>query len=245
MVSWLRRRFITGFFVTVPLIISVAALAWIFRVIDGITEPLFSQWVGRAVPGLGLAMTALLVLIVGVAATNMVGKRVLQRAESWLLYVPLFRTVYAPVKQLVAAFSPDNEYGFKRVVLVQEEPERRYVLGFLTREFTLEPPDGGAELVAVYVPTNHLYLGDIVVYPRERVLFPELTVEEGVRIFLTGGMALPLHLAAQPSTTGPSSGRALTSTPIVERVPAGEPPGQSGSVAHGPAEQGGSGSQPG
>jgi uncharacterized membrane protein len=174
----------------------------------------------------------------------MVGKRVLQRAEAALLHIPLFRTVYAPVKQLVAAFSPENEYGFKRVVLVQE-PGRGYVLGFLTREFTLQHGDGTDTLLAVYIPTNHLYLGDIVVYPRERVLFPELTVEDGVRIFLTGGMALPLHLAAQPSTTGPSSGRALTSTPIVERVPAGEPPGQSGSVAHGPAEQGGSGSQPG
>ena len=137
MISWLRRRFITGFFVTVPLIISVAALVWIFRVIDGITEPLVSQWVGRAVPGLGLAMTGLLVLLVGVTATNMVGKRVLQRAEAGLLHIPLFRTVYAPVKQLVAAFSPDNEYGFKRVVLVQE-PGRGYVLGFLTREFTLQ-----------------------------------------------------------------------------------------------------------
>jgi uncharacterized membrane protein len=206
--SWLRRRVITGFFVTVPLIISVAALVWIFRVIDGITEPLVSQWAGRPLPGLGLAMTALLVLIVGVAATNMVGKRVLQRAESWLLYVPLFRTVYAPVKQLVAAFSPDNEYGFKRVVLVQEEPQAKYILGFLTREFTLQRANGTAALVAVYVPTNHLYLGDIVVYPRERVLFPELTVEEGVRIFLTGGMALPPHVLAPHISAGhPQPGR--------------------------------------
>jgi uncharacterized membrane protein len=193
--SWLRSRFITGFFVTVPLIISVAALAWIFRVIDGTSEPLVSRWVGHSVPGLGIAITALLVLLVGVIATNMVGKRVLQRAEYWLLHIPLFRTVYAPVKQLVAAFSPDNEYGFKRVVLVHE-PGRGYVLGFLTREFILQRQEGAEALVAVYVPTNHLYLGDIVVYPRDRVLFPELSVEDGVRIFLTGGMAVPLHVAA-------------------------------------------------
>ena len=46
-------------------------------------------------------------------------------------------------------------------------------------------------MVAVYVPTNHLYLGDVVVYPRGQVLFPDVSVEEGIRIFLTGGMALP------------------------------------------------------
>jgi len=244
MVSWLRRRFITGFFVTVPLIISVAALVWIFRVIDGITEPLVSQWVGRPVPGLGLAMTGLLVLLVGVTATNMVGKRVLQRAEAGLLHIPLFRTVYAPVKQLVAAFSPENEYGFKRVVLVQQ-PGRGYVLGFLTREFTLESGAGADTLLAVYVPTNHLYLGDIVVYPREQVLFPELTVEDGVRIFLTGGMALPLHLVAQQGRVDATAGRTLTSPPRIERVPAGEPAGQPARLADGPAEPGGNGTPPG
>jgi uncharacterized membrane protein len=46
-------------------------------------------------------------------------------------------------------------------------------------------------MIAVYVPTNHLYLGDVLMYPRERAIFPDLTVEEGVRIFLTGGMSLP------------------------------------------------------
>ena len=243
MVSWLRRRFITGFFVTVPLIISVAALVWIFRVIDGTTEPLISQWTGRVVPGLGLAITGLLVLLVGVAATNMVGKRVLRRAEAGLLHIPLFKTVYAPVKQLVAAFSPDNEYGFKRVVLVQE-PGRGYVLGFLTREFTLQRVDGVETLLAVYIPTNHLYLGDILVYPRERVLFPELTVEDGVRIFLTGGMALPLHVAAQHSTAGPPAGPTHAGTPLVEPAPGGGVAGQVSSAAAADEEPASSGSQP-
>ncbi len=71
-------------------------------------------------PGLGILTTALLVLAVGALATNVIGKRVLQRAESYLLRVPVFRTIYAPVKQLVVAFSPDNEYGFKRVVMVED-----------------------------------------------------------------------------------------------------------------------------
>jgi uncharacterized membrane protein len=195
MLQWIRRSFITGFFVTVPLIISVVALVWIFRVVDGVTAPLFARWLGRSVPGLGIVTTALLVFCIGVIATNVVGKRVLQRAESWLLHVPLFKTVYAPVKQLVAAFSPDNEAGFKRVVLV-DDPGRGLVLGFLTREFTLDREDGRGQdaLVAVYVPTNHLYLGDVIVYRRDHVRFPNLSVEEGLRIFLTGGTAIPAHV---------------------------------------------------
>jgi uncharacterized membrane protein len=50
---------------------------------------------------------------------------------------------------------------------------------------------GPEPVVAVYVPTNHLYLGDVVVFPRDQAIFPDLSVEEGIRIFLTGGMALP------------------------------------------------------
>jgi uncharacterized membrane protein len=168
----------------------VAALLWIFGIIDRLTTPLATRVLGREVPGLGILMTALFVLFVGVVATNVIGRRVLARTESWLMRVPVFKTVYAPVRQLVVAFSPDNEYGFKRVVVV-EDPSRGLVMGFLTKEFTLDRGRGPEAFVAVYVPTNHLYLGDIVLYPREGAFFPDLTVEEGVRIFLTGGMSLP------------------------------------------------------
>ena len=56
--NWLRRRFIAGFFVTVPLFISVAALVWLFRVVDGLTAPVYVQLLGRRIPGLGIATTA-------------------------------------------------------------------------------------------------------------------------------------------------------------------------------------------
>src|SRR3954463_10012499 len=137
MVQWLRRRFIAGFFLTGPLILSVAALVWIFGIIDGFAAPLGERVLGRMVPGLGILLTTLVVLLVGVVATNVIGRRMLARAESWLMMIPVFRTIYAPVKQLIAAFSPDNEYGFKRVVMV-EDPARGWVMGFLTKEFIVD-----------------------------------------------------------------------------------------------------------
>jgi uncharacterized membrane protein len=195
-VQWLRRRFITGFFVTVPLVISVAAFVWIFTLIDGFVGPFYAAWLQRDVPGLGIVTTALVVLVVGVLATNVIGKRLLQQAEGYLLRVPVFRTIYAPVKQLVVAFSPDNEYGFKRVVMV-EDAGRGFVLGFLTKEFTVDRGQGPEPLVAVYVPTNHLYLGDVIICPREKASFPDITVEQGIRLFLTGGMALSSRIRAR------------------------------------------------
>lgn len=188
--GWIRRAFLTGLIVTVPLLVSLVTLVWIFRIIDDVATPVSARVLGREVPGLGVAITGLVILAVGVVATNVFGRRILQRAETWLLHVPVFKTIYAPVKQLVAAFSPDNDAGFKRVVIL-EDPRHGMMLGFLTREFTLDRGRGPEALLAIYVPTNHLYLGDVVVCPKERVFYPDLSVEEGIRIFLTGGMALP------------------------------------------------------
>jgi uncharacterized membrane protein len=188
--QWLRRSFVTGFFVTVPLFISVAAFIWIFNVVDGLTTPLYDRVLGRRIPGLGTASTALVIVLVGTVARNVFGRRILSRGEDWLLKVPVFRTIYAPVKQLIAAFSPDNESGFKRVVMI-EDPRRGYALGFQTREFIVDRGRGPESLLAVYVPTNNLYLGDIVIVERDRATFPDITVEDGIKIFLTGGMALP------------------------------------------------------
>ena len=187
--QWLRRRFLTGLFVTVPLVISVAALVWVFRVVDGFTAPLYARWLGRAVPGLGILTTVVGVLLVGVVATNVIGRRVLQQGEHLLLRVPVFRTIYGPIKQVIAAFSPDSAQGFKRVAMA-DDPARGLVLGFLTREFVVDRGRGAEAMVAMYVPTNHLYLGDLLVYPKGRVSYPDLTVEDGIRVFLTGGMAL-------------------------------------------------------
>jgi uncharacterized membrane protein len=188
--QWLRRSFITGFFVTVPLFISVAAFIWLFNVVDGLTTPLYDRVLGRRIPGLGIASTALAIVLVGAFARNVIGRRVLQRTEGWLLKVPVFKTIYAPVRQLIAAFSPDNESGFKRVVMI-EDPRRGFTLGFLTREFTVDRGSGPEALMAVFVPTNNLYLGDVVICERSRAIFPDISVEDGIRIFLTGGMALP------------------------------------------------------
>jgi uncharacterized membrane protein len=196
--QWLRLRFVAGFFVLVPLVISLVTLIWVFQFVDERTAPLYARYFDRyfgtrVPPGLGIVTTAVVILLFGVVATNVLGKRVLQRLEGYLLRIPVFRTVYAPVKQLVLAFSPDNEYGFKRVVLIRTE-SRGYILGFLTKELSIQSGSGPESLIAVYVPTNHLYLGDVVICRREDALFPDLTVEEGIRVFLTGGMTLPAQL---------------------------------------------------
>ena len=100
---------------------------------------------------------------------------------------------------MIGAFSPANESGFKKVVLVPHPQGGGLRLGFLTREFEMKDADGQAvSWAAVYVPTNHLYLGDVYCFPRESLGDPVLTVEQGVRIVLTGGTSFPPRVDLEP-----------------------------------------------
>ncbi len=196
--QWLRRNLVTGLVVTVPLIITVAAFVWLFQLIDGVMGPVYERWSGYDIPGLGLATLLVVVLLVGVAATSGLGGRALRRGEEYLMRLPIFRAVYGPVKQLVAAFSPGSQLGFRQVVLV-DDPRRGLVIGFLTKRFVLDRGSGPEQLVAVYVPTNHIYFGDIHVYAASVVSYPDLSVQEGVQIFLTAGMAMSSEVRSRPS----------------------------------------------
>ena len=112
MLPWLRRRFVTGLLLTIPLVASVLAIGWLVSFVDARTAGL-SAWLfnGRRLPGVGIVAAGLLVLLVGILATNVIGRRVVRVTEELLMQVPVFRTVYGPIRQLLEAFAPDNAAG--------------------------------------------------------------------------------------------------------------------------------------
>jgi uncharacterized membrane protein len=192
--NWLKARFIAGFFVTVP-VFATGYLLWIFwSNIDDFFYPMYTRIFGRPVPGLGFLTAAGIILLMGITARNVVGRRVLAWADNLLLRVPVYRRLYPSIKMLIDAFSPERRSSFKAVVLVQHPREGEFAFGFVTSELILETPDGKREMVTVFIPTNNLYLGDVVVVPREDVLSTRLSVEEGIRIILSAGTATPPRL---------------------------------------------------
>ena len=194
MKTWLKSRFIAGFFVTVPAF-ATAWLLWVFwSRIDDIFAPMYERIVGRPVPGLGFLTAIAIILMMGAIARNVVGRRVLVWGDELLLRVPVFRLLYPSVKMLIDSFSPERRNAFKAVVLVQHPREGSYAYGFVTSEVIVETFDGKAEMVTVFIPTNNLYLGDVVMVPRADVIATGLTVEEGVRIILSAGTATPPRL---------------------------------------------------
>jgi|SRR5215510_873577 len=194
MKNWLKGRLITGFFVTVPAVLT-AWILWVFwNGIDDIFKPMYQSIFGRPVPGLGFLTAVVIILLMGIIARNVVGRRILGWAEVVMLRVPLFGRLYPSVKTLVDAFSPERRSSFKAVVLVQHPREGGYAFGFVTAELVLDTPTGKVEMVTTFVPTNNLYLGDVVMVPREDIIPTGLSVEEGIRIILSAGTATPPRL---------------------------------------------------
>src|SRR3989304_1684851 len=145
-------------------------------------------------------LTAMVVIfVVGTVATNVVGRRILARVERLLTRVPIFRSIYPTVKELLESFSPEKRTSFKEVVLAEHPRKGELVFGFVTSEVLVEGPEGKRQMVTVFVPTNNLYLGDVIVIAREEALSTGLTIEEGIRIILSAGTATPARLPRHPS----------------------------------------------
>ena len=192
--NWFKVRFLTGFFVTVPAIATAWLLYIFWDKIDDFFSPGYEKLFGRRIPGLGFLTGVVLILIVGIIARNVVGRRVLAWIERLMLRIPIFRSIYPSVKQLLESFSPEKRNSFKEVVLAEHPRKGEYVFGFRTGDVLVEGPEGKLELVTVFVPTNNLYLGDVILVPKDEVIHTGLSVEEGLRIILSAGTATPARL---------------------------------------------------
>lgn len=197
--NWFKVRLITGFFVTVPAIATAWLLYIFWDKIDDFFSPGYERIFGRRIPGLGFLTAVVLMFLMGTIATNVVGRRILSLAETLLLKVPVFRSIYPSVKQLLESFSPARRSSFKEVVLAEHPRKGEYAFGFLTGEVLVEGPEGKRPMVTVFIPTNNLYLGDIILVPKDEVIPTGLPIEEGIRIILSAGTATPTRL---PRTNG-------------------------------------------
>lgn len=186
----LRNKFVAGLLVLVPIVLTVKALVWLFTSLDTLAQPLAEAMLGRPVPGIGFLLTVAIVFLTGVIFSGGPLRRLLEWLESLVDAIPLVGTVYGTTKKVLEGFGGSGETAFNRFVLARLRG--RTTPGFLMSTFTLRGKDGtGRRLCTVYVPTNHLYVGDVVVLPPEDVIETDLTVEDGVSLILSAGASVP------------------------------------------------------
>jgi uncharacterized membrane protein len=191
--SSLKRRFLAGLIVLIPVIFTFSLIVWLFEFIDGILAPVLDRILGYHRSGLGFVSAIILVFLVGVVSTNVLGKRLIAFLEKFILKIPVFKGFYTALKQLVDAFSPDNKGSFKRFVIIQYPRPGAFSFGFLTKECTLKSERCAdlPRLLSVYIPTNNLYLGEVVLFKEEDIFFTGIPIDEGIKIILSGGIACP------------------------------------------------------
>ncbi len=199
----LKRTFFTGMVVAVPILITAFALYWLFNVLDGFLSPIFHQILGKEIPGLGLLTEIVLIFLVGILATNVLGSRILNMLQNLLMRTPVVKNIYPTIKQLVEAFHPSSSSSFKKVVLVEYPKSGCYTLGFVTGEVSMKGTDSNQRCFSVYLPTNNLYLGQVALFKAEEVFVTRFSVEEGLKIILSGGSAFPSSIQKQNLTPLP------------------------------------------
>lgn len=189
-----KKRFLAGLFVSIPAIITILVIGKFFAFVDGLLGPLYLKILGFNVPGLGFISAIVLIFVIGIISTNVFGKKIIQFLERIFMNIPVFKGFYTAVKHLIDAFSPDNKsVSFKKFVIIEYPRIGLFAFGFLTKECTLisEKSKEETSLKAVYVPTNNLYLGEIVLVNERDVFYTDIPIDEGIKIILSGGIAAP------------------------------------------------------
>lgn len=192
----LKKSFITGIFVVIPMVLSIGLLAWFFKRVDGFFSPIIDGVLPRVtgypahIPGTGIITGSVIILLVGLIARNVAGAKMLGAFDRLIQHVPVFRAIYTTIKQMTDAFSPDNMSSFKEVLMVEYPKAESWALGFRTSSVELD----GERLAVVFIPTNHLYLGDVLLIPEEKVRRLDMSIELAVRLLVSGGTAAPKRM---------------------------------------------------
>lgn len=194
-ISWgwlggkLRKQFLMGILVVVPIAATILILVWMFTTIDNILQPVISSIWGRTVPGVGFGIMIILVYLAGVIASNIGGRRLIHFGESLLERVPVVRPIYTVIKQTLDIFSTPGKTGFKQVALVEFPRKGTRTIGFITNE-TLDK--SGEKLVYIFIPTApNPMSGFLQIVREEEVIRTDISVDDALKMVISAGRVIP------------------------------------------------------
>jgi uncharacterized membrane protein len=208
----LKKYFITGLLIWIPLAITVWVLNLIVTTMDQTLWLLPqsmrpSAWLGVHIPGLGLLLSLAIVLLTGLLAANIIGQRLVHMWEGMLARIPVVKSIYNSVKQVSDTLFSSTGEAFRKAVLVQYPREGAWTIGFLTGV-----PGGDVathlrgDYVSVYVPTTpNPTSGFFLMLPRAEVIELDMSVDAALKYVISMGVAAP----AAPARKGPAR------TPVV------------------------------
>lgn len=204
-----RANFFTGLAVVLPGVISIGAILWIFGTVATFTDtllfflphalthrdkgagPMYWYWSLAA-----FLLAIFLICVVGLAARNYFGKKMIEWADRLLMHVPFLNKIYGATKQVNDALVTGNKNSFKTVVLVEFPYPGTYSIGFLTNEDAEIQMRPNEKLVCVFVPpTPNPTAGFLLLVPDEKVTRLKMSVADGLKYVISLGSIAPQELS--------------------------------------------------
>jgi len=188
MFQQIKRHLIAGVLAIVPIALTFWILRFLFRFLDSFTAPILKN-IGIEIPGLGIILTLLFIFLLGLFITNVLGKTIFNWGERILTKLPLVNTIYNAVKQITNAFSGKSMKNFKQVIFIQYPRKGLWTMCFVTNQSKNE---SGDEFYHVFVPTTpNPTSGVFIVIPQKDAVHPDISVEEGLKSIISGGIIDP------------------------------------------------------
>lgn len=190
----LRRYFVAGLLVTIPLALSVWILKGILGWLDGFLGGIPNRFLPIKIPGLGIILLGILIVAIGFFATNLLGKRIVTLWERFLSRIPLVRVIYGGTKQLLETILKNEGGQLRRVVLFEYPRKGLWAIGFVSgHTFDRGPAERvGQRLVSVLYPTTpNPTTGFYMLIPEEELIPLDLSVEEAFKMVISAGMVVP------------------------------------------------------
>ncbi|KAJ8537938.1 hypothetical protein K7X08_014478 [Anisodus acutangulus] len=189
--SWVSKKFMTGCVVLFPMAVTFFITWWFIQFVDGFFSPIYER-LGIDIFGLGFVTSITFIFFVGIFASSWLGSTVFWLGEWFIKRMPFVKHLYSASKQISSAISPDqNTNAFKEVAIIRHPRIGEYAIGFITSSVTLQRDHGDEELCSIFVPTNHLYIGDVFLVNSNDIIRPNLSVREGIEIIVSVGMSMP------------------------------------------------------
>jgi len=191
-----RSMFGRGLVLMVPIVITFWVLNMLFSAVDGIASPIFDRVFERHIPGIGFITMIILILIVGALSRNLIGRTVFKSFERLISTIPLARTIYTAMKDIINALQPGKKgRSFREVVLIEYPRQGLQTIGFATNEISIIEKSSQEEMISVYIPNPpNPTSGFLVLVPRQEVKVLDMSVEEGLKLVLSGGIVASANL---------------------------------------------------
>ena len=198
----IRAYFFTGILVTAPVAITLYMaykfIVWIDRLVNQILPPQykFDEILPFTIPGIGLVVLVLALILVGMFAAGFLGKFFLRLGE-WIVYkVPLISSIYSVLKQIFETFFSTKTQAFSKVVMLEYPRKGIWILGFVSSELRGEVKEKFAEeMLNVFIPTTpNPTSGFLIFVPKKDTIELDMKVEEGIKFVISGGLVEPENL---------------------------------------------------